>query len=132
MSDSIITEIEDVLEGAVPFAGTIADAASAANKAITLVSTPITQAEVDHPTNEQKERIQQYETIINNPNEGARSRQLFDYCGKLFNDARIPVDLLSGGTVTIPIQHLTAFITGVGQLVEEREQATAQAGKSTK
>lgn len=132
MSDSVISEIESVVEGAIPFTGIISDVASAANKAITLVSAPITQAEVDKPTNEQKERIQQYETIINNPNEGARSRQLFDFCGKLFDDARLPVGLLSGRVITIPIEHLTVFIDGVGQLIEEREQAAAQAGKSTK
>lgn len=130
MSNTVIQEVEQDLGAFVPFTGIVNTGLSVANKVLDVVTPPILSAEADKPTNEQKDRLAKYESILDNPNEAIRGQQLAAFCDQLCLDARLPVGFLSGRTIRVPVEHFTAFIDGVGQLIEEREQAAAQANKS--
>lgn len=119
-----------VAEGFIPFTGTITSVSDTTGKVLSLIAPPIVQAEVDKPKNEQHDRIAQYEKIIDIANEAVRAVQLSAFSNQLLLDAALPVGLLSGRTITVPVEHFTAYIDGVGQLIEEREQAAAQVTKA--
>ena len=124
-SASTLSEVVQVAGAVAPAAGDVGEVAKLADDVVQLLTPPIVQAEMDKPTNELKARLSQYETIFDNPNEATRATQLGDFINRLCLDAQIPVGIISGITVSVPVEYLDALVSAAGQLIKEREQATA-------
>ncbi len=110
----------------------VEDGLHIAKTVVDIVAQPIKSAQLNKPTNEQHERLQAFQALLNNPNDGLRGIQLAAFCDQLCADANLSIGLLSGRTVRVPVEHLTAFIAGVGQLIQTREQVAAQATSTNK
>jgi len=122
---STLQDVVQVAGAVAPVAGDVGEVAKLADDVVELLTPPIEQAEIDKPTNELKARLAQYETIFDNPNEATRATQLGDFINRLCLDAEIPVGIISGTTVSVPVEYLDALVSAAGQLIKEREQATA-------
>lgn len=105
--------------------------ANAVAEAEHLLEQPLTSGELSTPQREYIDRIKQFETIMANPNEATRGIQLGAWTQQLLIDAGSPSGLLSGRTIRVPLEHFTAFIQTVGQLIELREQVTANTAQTS-
>src|SRR5271167_3020883 len=98
MSDSttstVLSEVVTGLTAAAPVAGNIGEAAKLADDLVELFGPDVKSATNDKPINEYKERIQKYESIIENPNEAVRDTQLGNFVNGLFVDAGIPIGVV--------------------------------------
>lgn len=124
---SVLADITSTAAAITPVAGDVGEVAKLADDVVLLVTPAIKSAEFDKPTNEYVERLSQYEQILQNPNEATREQQLGNFVKQLCLAAGISAGFLSGGTIRVPLEHFTALVEAVGQLIKEREQAAANA-----
>lgn len=129
MADDTLAEITSAATSLSPVLGSVGEAAKFGTAVIGLFSQPLKSAQLDKPTNEAQDRIQAYEQIINEP-ESQLESDLGPFLSGMCLKANLPIGELSGRTRRVPVEFVTAFVTGINNLIQLREQEQATAAEA--
>lgn len=117
-----IQEVLTAVTGVVPIAGAVTSLSNVVLETEKLIEQPILNAQQRKPTEDYIESLNEYEQILDEPNEGLRSQRLANYIDRVCIRAEIPVGFIHDGTVRVPLQHFNALVQGINQLVKERAE----------